>query len=39
MHGVTDAEWDDLIAELTNAEVERYPELYQGVVDEYLASH
>ena len=39
MHGVTNAAWDDLIAELTNAGVERYLELYQGVVDEYLASH
>ena len=37
MHGVTDDAWTSLVTELTNAGVERYLELYQGPVDDYLA--
>ena len=37
MHGVTDDAWNAMIDRLTGAGVERYCEIYQGAVDEYLA--
>ncbi len=39
MHGVDDAKWTSLVNELTAAGVERYLELYQGPVDDYLANN
>ncbi|MBR0138063.1 MAG: hypothetical protein IJM15_06595 [Erysipelotrichaceae bacterium] len=37
MHGVTDDAWNTMIDRLTGAGVERYCEIYQAAVDEYLA--
>ena len=38
MNGITDEGWEEFMAKLNNAGIERYIEIYQGVFDKYMGN-